>query len=109
MWTAIGLKSLSVGVVAFCTTVAGLIVGIVRKRWRLLKWSSMTLGVCFIFLMIAVAADTDSEPASTTPTVAPSVEALRHSARKPAYNDFFRNNEDFSQGNRFTSRAKAYR
>ena len=76
MWGAIGVISLGVGAIAFFTMFAGLVVGVARKRWELLKWSSVTLSICFIFLIIAVAADNESEPASATPTVAPSVDEV---------------------------------
>ena len=76
MWGAIGIISFGVGAIAFFTIFAGLMVGAVRRRWELLKWSSVTLGICFIFLIIAVAADNESEPTSITPTVAPSVDEV---------------------------------
>ena len=74
MWGAIGIISLGVGAIAFFTIFAGLMVGVVRRRWELLKWSTVILGICFIFLIIALAADNESEPTSITPTVAPSVD-----------------------------------
>ena len=69
MWGTIGVISLGVGAIAFFTIFAGLMVGIDRKRWGLLIWSSVTLGVCYIFLIIASASDNEIEPTSTTPTV----------------------------------------
>ena len=56
MWGTIGIISFGVGAIAFFTMFAGLIVGVARKRWELLKWSSVTLGVCFVVLVIALAA-----------------------------------------------------
>ena len=76
MWGAIGVISLGAGAIAFFTIFAGLIVGVAWKRWELLKWSSVTLGICFIFLIIAVAADNESEATSATPTVAPSIDEV---------------------------------
>ncbi|MXY45808.1 MAG: hypothetical protein F4Y44_02265 [Chloroflexi bacterium] len=76
MWGTIGIISFSVGAIAFFTILAGLIMGVVRKQWEILKWSSVTLGVCFIFFLIAVAGDDESGLTSTTPTVAPSIDEV---------------------------------
>ena len=76
MWGTIGIISFGVGAITFFTMFAGLIVGVVRKQWEILKWSSVTLGICFVFLVIAVAADNESGLTSTTPTVAPSVDEV---------------------------------
>ena len=55
-WGTIVVISLGVGVVALFTMLAGLIVGVARKRWKLLEWSSVTFGICLILLTIALAA-----------------------------------------------------
>ena len=62
--------SVAVIFAAFVAIIVGLIIGIARKRWRVLKWSTATFGVAFLLLVVAVGFDTasdDSEGAPTSP------------------------------------------
>ena len=62
MWEALGVISLGVGAIALFTMLAGLIVGVSQKRWGLLIWSSVTLVICYIFVLIASATDSERDP-----------------------------------------------
>ena len=46
MWMAVGLISLFIGLAALVAIVIGLVIGIARKRWKVLKWSEVSCGVC---------------------------------------------------------------
>ena len=70
MWQALGLVSFAVILAAFVALLVGLVIGIARKRWRVLKWSAATCGVAFLLLVVAIAFDTasdNSESALTSP------------------------------------------
>ena len=61
MWMALGMISLVVVIAAFVGTIVGLIIGIVRKRWNVLKWCAVICGVGFALLIVAVAFDTSND------------------------------------------------
>ena len=57
MWQALGIASILVLMSAVIGVIVGLIIGIARKRWRVLKWSAVICGIAFVLLMVAVAGD----------------------------------------------------
>ena len=61
MWTALGIISLLVILAALIGVVVGLIIGITRKSWKALKWSSIVLGVAFVLLIVVVIIDSGVE------------------------------------------------
>ena len=111
MWTALGIISLLISLGAFVAIIVGLIIGVVRKRWRFLTYSAVTFGIAFVIFLVAVALDTSSDesesetasidaPNFTTssqpaPTPIPTFEDFEASAGVIGYEELFRNNEQY--------------
>ena len=114
MWQALGIVSFLVGLAAFIGIIIGLIVGIARKRWKVLKWSAAACGVSLVLLIVAVAMDTRAdEPPDTgttsasmsgsvataqpqpTATPVPTFEDYKANAGIIKYEELFRNNEQY--------------
>ena len=72
MWAALGLTSLFVAVIAFVGVIVGLIIGIARKRWKVLQWSAVICGVAFVLLIVVVALDSGDDESESTGTAASS-------------------------------------
>ncbi|MDE2688319.1 MAG: hypothetical protein OXI16_12600 [Chloroflexota bacterium] len=114
MWQALGIVSFLVGLAAFIGIIVGLIVGIARKRWKVLRWSTAACGVSLVLLIVAVAMDTRSdEPRDTgttsatisgpvataqpqpTATPIPTFDDYKANAGIIEYEELFRNNEQY--------------
>ena len=114
MWTAVGLISLFTTLAAFVAIVIGLIIGITRKRWKVLQWSAVVCGTALVLFIVAEAMDTRSDddpdtgttsagisrPVATaqpqpTVTPVPTFEDYKSNAGTIEYEELFRNNEKY--------------
>ena len=113
MWTALGII---LGLISFVTLigiVVGLAVGLIRKQWKVLKWSSIVLGLAFVLLIVvaimgsgadesgssrtAAQASSSTKNAKPQPTSTPSLtfEDFEANAGVIEYEELFRNNEQY--------------
>ena len=110
MWEALGIISALFMLAAFVVIVVGLVIGIARKRWKVLKWSAAVCGISLVILIIAVALDggfDDSENARASDPSMPvrSFEDLKADAQTIAYRELFRNSEQY-EGQSFYFRGE---
>ena len=127
MWQAIGIISFLAMLASLVAIIVGLVIGIARKRWSVLKWSSIACAVAFVLLIVAIAIDSgsdDSQAASASPktsgstpapeptptprptatpeptsTPIPTFEDWKSNASVIGYRELFRNNEQYESQN----------
>lgn len=117
----LGVISFLVFAAAFIGIIVGLIIGISRKRWQTLKYSSIICGIALAVLVIAFIIDTEitdttstasnqpprlsppsastSSRATATPrptaTSIPTFAGLKEKAKRVTYEQLYRNNETY--------------
>ncbi|MYC06365.1 MAG: hypothetical protein F4X57_04215 [Chloroflexi bacterium] len=110
MWMALGLTSFLVVLAALVGAIVGLVIGIARKRWKVLKWSAAACGISLLLLIVAVALDggfDDSGDARASNPSMPvrSFEELKADAQTISYRELFRNSEQY-EGQSFYFRGE---
>ena len=94
MWETFGIISFAVMLVALAGIFVGLIIGVIRRQWRILKWSSVIAGIAFVLMIAGIALvggfsesenDTASAPEpANTPVIIPTLEPVATKTPTPA-------------------------
>lgn len=99
MWQALAAISVLVGAAAFISVVVGLVIGFTRKRWKVLKYSSIAFGVS-LALLVTVAAlgsafENSTSASAQTPTPIPTFQEVTQTAKRVHWEELYRNNETY--------------
>lgn len=99
MWQVLAAISVLVCAAALISVVVGLIIGIARKRWKVLKYSSIVLGVSLALSIVAAILgstfDDSTSAAAQPPMPTPTFEEVTQTAKRVSWEDLYRNNETY--------------
>ena len=70
MWTALGIILGLIVFAAFIAIIVGLAVGLIRKQWKVLKWSSIVLGLAFVLLIVVAIIGSGADESENIKTAA---------------------------------------
>ena len=86
-WGMLSIFFTTAAAMALVAIAIGVIIGIARKQWGLLKWSAVIFGIAFLSFIFVPSID-DKEPVL-------SFDELKASADIIEYREWFRNNEQY--------------